>query len=227
MATRKPLSLDELQAMNANMHTQSQEQLLATMETMLSSMDPELEERFRNLMAQAKARPPKPRLAEITSASLRSLSGEDLDGAIYDYVATRLADAADSRAALVALPRGLQVFYLSFIVEAEVLNGGLDQFFYNPWSDMADLVAPALRELRADEAADLFEHACGIAADLPPLLEFNEDGTAKDVVESQAERALAQLDKRFCPLAGQFPMLRAEFIKKREEVFLSAPGGRR
>lgn len=220
MTTRKPLSLDELNAMNADVHTQSREQLLANLETMLASMDPEFEERFRSMMALAKASPPKPRLDDITSASLGALSGEELDGAVYDYVATRLNEAADPRAALVALPRGLQVFYLSFVVEVEVLNGGLDQFFYNPSSDMAELVAPALRELDADDAADIFEQAYKVAAGLPPLLEFDEAGVVQEVVESQAEKELVRLGKRLCPLVAQFPALRADFIKHHEAMFL-------
>ena len=222
MTIKKPLSLAELNVMNANMHTQSKEQLLANMEIMFAAMEPEVVAVFRNLFAQAKAMPPKPRLTEITPASLRSLSGEDLDGALYDYVATKLLGASDPRATLMALPRGLQVFYLSYIVEVEVMNGGLDQFFYNNGVDLADLVAPALRDLGAHAAASHFEHACEIALGLPPLPE--PEDAPHDYVASQAEQELAQLDQLFCPLARQFQALRGQFVSRSESLCLHAPG---
>lgn len=104
------MSLDDFHAMVSVMHLQTAKELRASHERSLASMEPELRERFQNMAAQARARPPRLVLTEITPASLRELSGEALDAAVYDYVATRIDQVLDRRVALLALPLGLQVF---------------------------------------------------------------------------------------------------------------------
>jgi hypothetical protein len=83
------------------------------------------------------------------------------------------------------------------------MNGGLDQFFDNPSGELSALIAPALRELGAMDAARLFEHAASIESGNP------------------GEADLDDLTRVFVPLAEQFPSLRAEYVRKHEERFLT------
>jgi hypothetical protein len=83
------------------------------------------------------------------------------------------------------------------------MNGGLDQFFDNPSAEWSALIAPALRELGAIEAARLFERARSIVSDSPAEAELDELGDA------------------FVPLAEQFPSLRAGYVRKHEDQFLT------
>ena len=199
MPPEQNMSLDELQALSGTLHLQSPDELRQSMERLMANLPPEVQAVFRQHAADAAARAPRPRLCDLSAAELRALGGEELDSVVYDYVSEQVDKSDDPVAALLALPRGLQVFYLSFIVEVEVMNGGLDQFFSNPSGAMAKLVAPALRDLGAHEAAALFERAMSVASD---------------------EAALDRLNAPFVALAQAFPALRAGYVTAHEAQFL-------
>jgi hypothetical protein len=223
MNQQKKISLDELMEVNGNLHSKSPAELLAIQEKLLASLPPEVREAFAKIKAEADARPPRLTLTEISSEVLSALSGEDLDLAVYEYVERQLSQSSDRPAALGLLPRGLQLFYLSFIVEAEVMNGGLHQFFWNPSSEMVELIAPALRELQAKEAADIFEQAVIIADEEIPTYREREQGRLLEAYsESNAKSNLRKFDDDFCSYAEDFRALRASFIQSHKEQFLSA-----
>lgn len=117
----------------------------------------------------------------------------ELDMLVYTRIEGLLAGGESRRDTLLRLPRGLQVFYLSLIVEAEVNNGDLRQFFTN-LSDYADLIAPALRELPCEPAAEIFEQAAA---------------------ERQAHRdPNVELDRQFRTESRNFPELRSKLLEK-------------
>jgi hypothetical protein len=117
----------------------------------------------------------------------------ELDMQVYAYIEDQLAEAESRRDTLLGLPRGLQVFYLSLIVEAEVNNCDLRQFFIN-LSDYVDLIAPALRELPCEPAAEIFEQAAA---------------------ERQAQRnPTLELDQQFRAESRNFPELRGKLLEK-------------
>jgi len=119
----------------------------------------------------------------------------ELDMEVYAYIEGQLADAESRRDALLRLSRGLQVFYLSLIIEAEVTNCNLRQFFTN-LSDYADLIAAALRELPCEAAAEIFEQA---AAER----------------QAHSDPSIA-LDQQFRAESRNFPELRRRLLDKYE-----------
>jgi len=119
----------------------------------------------------------------------------ELDMLVYARIEGLLAAADSRRDALLRLPRGLQVFYLSLILEAEVNNGDLRQFFTN-LSDYADLIAAALRELPCEAAAEIFEQA---AAER----------------QAHSDPSIA-LDQQFRAESRNFPELRRRLLDKYE-----------
>jgi len=130
-----------------------------------------------------------PQGAAIASEPGIALAWSDSDMQTYAYIESQLEGAESRRDALLSLPRALQVFYLSLIVEAEVMNCNLAQFFLN-LSDYTDLIAPALRELPCEAAALIFEQAAATRA---------------------AHQAIPpELDKKFRSEAGRFPDLRSK-----------------
>jgi|AraplaDrversion2_2_1032049.scaffolds.fasta_scaffold01992_2 hypothetical protein len=203
MPPEQKLSLDDLQRINETLHLKSPDELRLIHEALLANLPPQVQELFRQNVASAANRPPRPRLTEISAPALRALHGEALDLAIYEYVAERVHGADDPCTALSRLPRGLQVCYLSFVLEVEVMNGGLDQFFDNPSGEFSSLIAPALRELDAIEAAQMFEQVLSIVSKNP------------------AEPDLDKIDHAFARLAEQFPARRAEYVRKHEDQFLT------
>jgi hypothetical protein len=205
---------------------QSPDELRAEYEKLLATLPPETQKLFRENEEKAKTRPPRARLSEISSASLKSLVGEELDMAVYEYVETCLGGADDPKLALRSLPRGLQIFYLSFIVEVEVMNGGFNQFFWNSSAEWAGLLAPALRELQATEAADIFDQALAITrSETAASAKFKAEATLEAFSTSYAETKLNKFDDAFSGWAEKFPLLRAKLLRDHEEIFLRPHGG--
>jgi hypothetical protein len=172
----------------------------------LAALPPEVREVFMQLHASAK---PRATLSRLTASNINALAPEDLEGAVIEFVGNQLAQSQDRLAKLTELPRGLQVFYLSFLVEAEVMNGGFNQFFWNSSSDFSDLVSPALRELGASAAADIFDQALAVAM-AEGKLETDKTGarTLEVFSESYQHTRLNDFDQEFCERAVGFPELR-------------------
>lgn len=192
------------------------------LDKLLASLPPDVREQFLQHEIDARSRPAKPRLTDLSPHSLRSQSGDDLDQALAAHVEHALAEVADRPAGLLALPRGLQLCYLSFLVEAEAMNGGLHQFFWNPSGEFAALVAPALRELGAIDAAALFEQAIEVAhSEAPRRQRLHAEGSWEAFALASSESFLRTFDQAFCELAQEFPTLRAALVRDREAMFSS------
>lgn len=175
-------------------------------EEAVAALPPELREVFLQLQANAKQRPT---LSALTSEALQALAPEDLEVAVIDFVERRMSQSEDRIATLRELPRSLQVFYLTFLVEAEVMNGGFNQFFWNPSSEFAELISPALRELGSSDAADIFDQALSVAnAEAEQDPRNNMSRTLEAFSESYQHTLLNTFDEVFCKHAQGFPELR-------------------
>ena len=184
----------------------------------LAALPPEVQETFRMLAAGAR---PLPRIEVLDESTLNALPPEDLEIAVVEFVGRQLASATDRQKAILSMPRGLQVFYLSFIVEAEVMNGGFNQFFWNPSSEYAELIAPALRELGDPEAANIFEQALALAnAEIGSTAKVR---TIEAFSESYGSTQLNEFDEPFCKRADQFPNKRLAIVRTNEPPFFPSP----
>ena len=180
-------------------------------EEILAGLSPELREVFLRLQAEAK---PRPKLECLSASTLNSLESEDLDTAIVDYVERQISQSEDRHARLFELPRGLQVFYLSFLVEAEVMNGGFNQFFWNSSGEFAEAVAPALRQLGAGEAAEIFERAFAVAKIEAEKATLNPAPRTLEAFSTSYETTqLNGFDVAFCEHALHFPSLRLHLAR--------------
>lgn len=186
-------------------------------ENYLKTLTPEAR---AELEAQQRKTQARPKITILTPDLLRSFPVEHLDTALIEYINGKLSPYHYTRSELQQLPRGLQVFYLSFIVEAEVMNGGLNQFFWNSSSEYAELVSPALRDLEATAAADLFEQAFSVAKhDAPRIAEFKSIRTPQAFSDSYKNNPLNELDEPFSKLASDFSRLRLRYTQRHVENF--------
>jgi hypothetical protein len=101
--------------------------------------------------------------ASFDLATLRGIKDDHIEQALLDYLFDIALKGRDRRSALLGLSRGFQVVYMTWIVEAEVLNGGFNQYFWNSSGEFADLTPAALREIGATEAAPIMQNALKIA----------------------------------------------------------------
>ncbi len=79
-----------------------------------------------------------------------------------------------------------QVFILVWEVEAEVNNGGFNQFFFNSAGDRANDTASALRAIGAHRAASIVDKATSMFPEGPPLDRSTRQGILK-VIDPEVE----------------------------------------
>lgn len=155
--------------------------------------------------------------------TLRSIKDEHLEQAVLDYVFSKI-DAVPRRRyqALFELSRGFQVVYLSWLVEAEVMNGGFNQYFWNSSGEFADSTPAALAELGDLPSSELMKHAVAVAiAEIPKMRQYRQTGTLESFSESYKHTSLNELDTPFCKRAESFPALRVKYIRSHEALFVT------
>lgn len=189
-------------------------------EDLLAMLPPESQEAMRQLMASAK---PRPRIESVSPAELGRLDPKEREIAVIDWVGRHLDSSGDAHLALESLPRGLQIFYLSFLVEAEVMNGGFNQFFWNSSSQYAPLMEHALVELGATKASSIFREAWAVATSENAGRPERGELSLEAFSASYSETKLNEFDVSFCELAMQFPELRQNIVQTNEPTFYLVP----
>jgi len=155
--------------------------------------------------------------------TLREIKDHQIEQALMDYVWQK-ADKypSDRRSIILDLSRGFQVVYMTWLVEAEVLNGGFNQYYWNTAGEFADLTPAALRELGAGDAAAIMERTLRVAiAEIPEMTKFRAAGTLEAFADSYKHTSLNDFDGPFSKLAERFPQLRVRYIRENESQFVT------
>jgi hypothetical protein len=98
---------------------------------------------------------------------------------------------------LASLTSREQVFFLVWSLEAEVNNGGFNQFFFNSAGDYASETIEALRTIGAERTASLTKQACDVfGSTFPSPIRTERQDQVAAPSESQ-NATLWQLDKAF------------------------------
>ena len=179
-----------------------------------------LDEQLERWRAEDSSRPPLP--AELTPEIVSALDGEDLEMAVLEVVAANIDPGSEGwLERLDRLPKEVQIAYATAVVEAEVLNGGFNQLFYNE----ALLVPTAVDGYQAIGAGDLaaivresFERAIAKSAELGWAW---EPRTLQSFMDSYDLAIFDDLDDRFVALGAEERgrALRADFIHSNAQKF--------
>ena len=161
--------------------------------------------------------------SDFDLSTLREIKDEHLEQAILDYLFAKLdAKPNQARYVLAGLAKGFQVFYASWLVEAEVMNGGFNQYFWNSSSEFAELTPAALTEIGDPVAAEMVQHALSIAvAEIPSMSMYKRSGTLQAFSESYKHTKLSDLDAPFCKRAEDFPALRIRYVREHPRLFVT------
>jgi hypothetical protein len=162
----------------------------------------------------------------IEQRMLSLTKDEDLERAILDYVQSRLDEKSGEPVEIVAgLSKGFLTFYASWLVEAEVMNGGFHQYFWNSSSEFAEVTADALVALGDPIAAEMMGRALAAAiAELPTTKKYMSEGTLQAFSESAKRSKLNALDAEFCVRAENFPVLRLRYVRAHPDLFVTQTG---
>jgi uncharacterized protein DUF4375 len=112
-----------------------------------------------------------------------------------------------------------RTFLCVWNLEAEVNNGGFDQFFVNSAGDYARETPGALRVVGATEMASIVERAMTPFGEGGPPRDRDKRLKAMESISKKAEKAWGKLDEAFSELASPEDGLRAFVESHRREFY--------
>jgi hypothetical protein len=164
---------------------------------------------------------PDRRFGTLTPRLLASLSADDVGSAIVQHVALRIERAGeDGRDAVIrALPHGTQAIYTTWLVDVEVNNGGFNQFFFNPYGELAGLALAGYELLGAEDYAAVMRAAIAThEAERETMAPYYEADTPEAFTESYEHTGLDEIDQRYYALGDRIYNVWAGFVRRRPEL---------
>ncbi len=117
---------------------------------------------------------------------------------------------------------GQRASYAVWLVEAEVNNGGFNQFYHNSSGVFAEMDTEAFRIFGAAKFADLMEKANKLYSSIKPELEKKLDGSMESFSKSYEDNPLNDLDTEFYALYSEENLnkLRIDYIRSHINEFI-------
>jgi hypothetical protein len=116
-----------------------------------------------------------------------------------------------------------KVFTAVWELEAEVNNGGFEQYFFNTSGDGAQEVEQALRTIGAQRMADIVKQAVSLFPLGPPPVDLDERRGRLESVDAKVTEKWDTLDQAFFKYPDSLTDLLYGFVKEHPEEFGSVP----
>jgi hypothetical protein len=163
---------------------------------------------------------PDPRFRELSPEILASISADEIGSAVVQHVHHRVASSLDEAHVLDALPSGTRAIYATWAVDAEVLNGGFNQFFFNPHGALAGEALAGYELLGAEDYAAVMRAAIAtFEAERERLLPFHKARSMEAFSESYRHTDLNAVDQRYYALGDRIYQVWATSVRDRPELF--------
>jgi hypothetical protein len=179
-----------------------------------------LEEQISKSINELKDRPIHKRL---TKAIIDSTSDENLLQVVFDNLsANQPTNYEKEYETLMAWNKPRQAIYMIWLLEAEVNNGGYNQFYFNSSGQFYKYLPEALKLVRANKFANLTKRANETFEKEHPKITQHQDGTIEGFSKSYDDNPLNKLDDEFFELykIEDLQKILVDFIRKNEVDFI-------
>ena len=132
-----------------------------------------------------------------------------------DYLFSIVGDieGREASSGYASLTTAEQVFFCVWTVEAEINNGGLEQFYFNSSGDIAQWAPDAFRAIGAGHTATVIERANSLfGSDGPPADRDSRQEAVELLTESDPDR-FEELDGAFLEYRDNLSELLATFMR--------------
>ena len=164
---------------------------------------------------------PDERFRRLTPELLASLSADELGDAVVQHVHLRAAGAWGHEADVIrSLAPGVLAVYTTWLVDAEVNNGGFNQYFFNSSGQYAGDSLAGYELLGAEDYAAVMRAAIAtFEADRERLAPYYEAQTLESFSESYRHTDLGEIDQRYYALGDGIYHAWAVFATEHPEAF--------
>lgn len=174
-------------------------------------------------LAEVSLLSPDERFRRLTPELLASLSADEIADAVVQHVHLQVGGAwGEGRETVLirALPPGIRGVYATWLVDAEVNNGGFNQFFFNSSGRYAGDALAGYELFGAEDYAAVMRAAIAtFEADRERLAPFYEAHTPEAFAESYAHTGLGEVDQRYYALGDRIYYVWAVFTRDHPEAF--------
>jgi hypothetical protein len=169
----------------------------------------------------------RPIYSTLTTEILNKITDDKLEQTIIDNIFSKIdtIDAYEEQYRIIkSLSMGRQAIFATWVLEAEVNNGGFNQYFYNFSSSgqYAEEARDGFRLINAIKHSDLTQRAMDIILKDAKRLSKFKDGTLKSFSESYENNPLNTLDTEFYTLnkTEDISKLRIKYIRDHISEFV-------
>jgi hypothetical protein len=180
----------------------------------------EMEEQLANSVEAFKNRPI---YKELTEQIIDTTSDENLLQVVFDNLSEKQpADYEKELETLMSWNKSRQAIYMIWALEAEVNNGGYNQFYFNSSGQFYKHLPEALRLVGANKFADLTEKANKTFEKENEKITKHQDGTIEGFSKSYEDNPLNDFDTEFYDLykTENLQQIQVDFIRKNKKEFI-------
>ena len=182
-------------------------------------LTPEMEEIIASSVDEFKNRPIHKKLSEQI---IDTTSDENLLQVVFDNLSEKQPnDYKKEYETVISWNKSRQAIYMIWILEAEVNNGGYNQFYFNSSRQFYKHLPEALKLVGATKFADLTERANKTLESENEKITKHQDGTIEGFSKSYDENPLNDFDTEFYELykTENLQQIQIDFIRKNKKEF--------
>ncbi|GGZ32436.1 hypothetical protein GCM10007049_27400 [Echinicola pacifica] len=183
-------------------------------------LTPEMEEILASSVEAFKNRPI---YKELTEQIIDSTSDENLLQVIFDNLSEKQpTDYEKEYETVMSWNKSRKSIYMIWVLEAEVNNGGYNQFYLNPDGQFYKHLPEALKLVGASKFANLTEKANKTFESEYEKITKHQDGTLEGFSKSYDENPLNDFDTEFYELykTENLQQIQVDFIRKNKKEFI-------
>ncbi|MGJ1194101.1 DMP19 family protein [Sphingobacterium siyangense] len=158
----------------------------------------------------------------LTEQIIDTTSDDMLLEVVYDNLFRKLSPAYDKEYEIVlSWNKSRQAIYMISRLEAEVNNGGYNQFYFNSSGQFAAALPEALKLVGATKFADLTERANSTFEKEKSKITEAQDGTVEGFSKSYENNPLNKFDEEFYKLndVENLQKIQVDYIRKNKKEF--------
>jgi Domain of unknown function (DUF4375) len=159
----------------------------------------------------------------LTSQIIDTTSNENLLQNIFDNLSEKQPlDYKKEFETVISWNKSRQAIYLIWLLEAEVNNGGYNQYYFNSSGQFYKYLPDALKLIGANKFADLTKRANETFEKENPKITQHQDGTIEGFSKSYDDNPLNKFDDEFYELykIEDLQQLQIDFIRKYKSDFI-------
>jgi len=180
----------------------------------------EMEEQLANSVEVFKNRPIH---KDLTEQIIDTTSDDNLLQVVFDNLSEKQpADYEKEYGTVMSWNKSRQAIYMIWALEAEVNNGGYNQFYFNSSGQFYKHLPDVLKLVGANKFADLTQRANETFEKENPKIIQHQDGTLEGFSKSYDDNPLNKFDDEFYDLykTENLQQIQLDYIRKNKKDFI-------